>query len=115
MSLEKLTRRKVRYWCFRFHTEAIDGVDSSDAPEGLKEKFEEMEWFQGWDKFGVSWDISEEDNFRIVPRKTSIHQDWDKVIMSKFPVLPLENIEKTHLKSAPATPKKTRKTKKKGK
>ena len=114
MSLEKLTRRKVRYWCFRFLTEQVEGIDASDAPEGLKERFEEMEWFQGWKKFGVTWDIAEDDFFRIVPRKTSIHQDWDKVIMSKFPVLPLEKTEEPILKSVPKV-KKTKKTKKKGK
>jgi len=117
MSFEDLHRRKVRYWCFRFRTEAEEGVDASDAPKGLKEKFEEMEWFQGWSKFGVTWDVHEKFKFQIVPRKSTIHEDWDKVIANKFPVIPMENAKSKVIMIDPdkKTVKKKKTKKKKGK
>lgn len=80
MKFEELPRRKIRYWLFRFRTEDDGGTSSDDAPVGLKEKFEGLEWFQGWHNFSVVWDIHEEDFFRIVPLAESIDDQWNKVL-----------------------------------
>lgn len=88
MELERMLRRKVRYWCFRFKTETEeDGANADDAPEGLRERFEGMEWFQGWHNFGNTWDVHDEDPFRIVPLKKSLVDQWDSVIEKKVPEL----------------------------
>lgn len=88
MNLDDLPRRKVRYWLFRFRTELEeDGANADDAPEGLREHFEGLEWFQGWGKFGFTWDVHEEDKFRIVPLHASLHDQWNKTIEEKVPEL----------------------------
>jgi hypothetical protein len=51
--MNKLQRRTVRYWCFRFRNEILNGVPSDGAPEGLKEHFEQLEGFRGWNYFAT--------------------------------------------------------------
>lgn len=80
MNLEELPHRKVRYWLFRFRTECDKGVSAAEAPEGLKIKFENLEWFQGWENFGISWDVHADDCFRIVPLKQSLDDDWNQIL-----------------------------------
>jgi hypothetical protein len=69
-------RRDLRYWCFRFRTEANGGDPATGAPKGLKSKVEDDQHFGGWQQFGVTWDW-DDDGRRIVPLRFSLEQTWN--------------------------------------
>lgn len=105
MELEKLMRRTVRYWCFRFRTEVLEGVSSNGAPEGLKKHIESIEGFGGWDKFAGSWDFPHDPScgldpcecartiidYRIIPRRFSVWEEWHATVRAEAPIHPAYN------------------------
>lgn len=84
---ERTVRRRVRYELSRLKTEADGGVEA-DPPEGFKDFFEKQEWWDGWDNWGVTWDVgklgSEEGVLVVVPRWLSIYEEWDDVIQGEL-------------------------------
>lgn len=98
-------RRKIRYWLFRFRTEATGGAPSNGAPADLRAYFEKMDGFRGWKGFAVSWDIphvngearcdkdpcecaSQVVDLRIVLRQFSVWEEWQATVRSEAPVFP---------------------------
>jgi len=77
---ETLPRRKVRYWLFRFRTEAEGGPKATGAPRGMRKYFEEQEGFGGWIDFAVTWDVNPEEPLQIVPRRFSVWEEWDATL-----------------------------------
>ncbi len=90
-SLLSLGRRKIRYWCFRLHTESIGAAKADGCPDGLREHFENHMWFPGWKKFGVSWDVSPQNPLDIIPLKKSLESVWNSEAMSSARDLPNKN------------------------
>jgi len=72
-----MTRRQVRYWLFRFRTEAEGGASSKGAPRGLRKHYEDHPHFGGWDSFGMTWDISADDVEVIIPLRYTLEQAWN--------------------------------------
>ena len=50
---KELPRRKIRYWLYRFRTEATGGAKATNAPRGMKVHFESKPYFDGWDGFRI--------------------------------------------------------------
>ena len=101
--MEELTRREVRYWLFRFGTEARGDAKANGAPPGLKAHFEEqmddlnirfLNKKDFWDNFAKKWDVDEDDYWSVVPSKFSVWDEWEAVLRQVAPVLPgLEHLE----------------------
>lgn len=92
-SFHQLPRRKLRYWLFRFRTEALQSVSTNGAPSGLKEFFEKLPGFTNWKEFAVRWDVPEGDPgetvpLEIVPRKFSVWEEWQATMRSEVKVHP---------------------------
>ena len=97
-----LPRRKVRYWLFRFRTEAVEGIPANGAPEGLREYFEKYPGFIGWKAFAVSWDLPHIEGClrdlckcanEIVPltpvsRQFSVWEEWDAQLRAEVKIFP---------------------------
>ena len=79
--MNNLTKRQVRYWLFRFKTEAEGGTNSNGAPEGLREHFESQPMFGGWKKFAVDWDVNEDSPLELAYRNFSVWEEWDRVLV----------------------------------
>ena len=77
-------RKVLRYWCFRLQTEATEGTPATGIPEGLKSHYEQQEWFDEWENFGVTWDVEEGDLFLTRPRYVSVHEEWDAVLQQQL-------------------------------
>jgi hypothetical protein len=73
-------RKQVRYWLFRLKTEADGGPKAVGVPRGLRAYFKKAEWFDGWENFGVTWDVESDDPTTTRPRYESIHEEWDHKI-----------------------------------
>jgi hypothetical protein len=86
-----LGRRKIRYWCFRLHTESIGAAKADGCPEGLREYFEAHMWFLGWKNYGVTWDVAEKNPLEIVPLKKSLEETWNSEANSLARDLPTNN------------------------
>ena len=89
--IEQLSRRQVRYWCFRWQNEATGGAGAQDAPAGLKAHFESQQFFQaigGWAGFAAQWDVSRQPPWEIVPRDKSVAQEWLEVVTQNAKELP---------------------------
>ena len=88
----KLPRRQVRYWLFRFKTEAeAGGVVAEGSPGGLRDHFEGHKHFLGWGLFNESngWDVDETDPLMIVPLRRGSADLWEEVVAVEardFPV-----------------------------
>jgi len=83
------TRRRVRYWFFRFRTEVTGGAPATGAPRGLRAKWEADPYFGGWENFGVTWDLDVEGT-RIVPLRHSLEQTWNNEAWANARDLPRE-------------------------
>ena len=91
--MTSLPRRKLRYWLYRFRTEAIESVPSNGAPEGLKAYFESLPGFSGWKDFAVKWDVppgqaNEVVPYEIMPRKFSVWEEWQATMRAEVKVHP---------------------------
>lgn len=77
-------RKTVRYQLYRLRSESL-GKCASVSEEGFKEKFEVQEAFTAWRDFANSWDVSFDDPYRVISRRTAEADEWDAVVASKFP------------------------------
>lgn len=89
--MENLTRRKVRYWCFRFKTEKLGGDPANDSPDGLREHFENLEWFDSWLNFGITWDVRDDNPLVLSKLKLSHDESWINTLKSETKELPNNN------------------------
>jgi hypothetical protein len=83
----------VRYLCFRIQTEALGGAPAADIPEGFKEHYEMQNRFTGWKNFACNWDIDTENPKKVVYRKFTIYEEWNAVLRSVVPELPVRRVE----------------------
>jgi hypothetical protein len=81
-------RRQVRYWLFRFRTAAEGGASAKGAPSGLRERFEDHPHFGGWENYGVTWDVSDDDPSVLVPLRVSLEVQWNTEAMASARELP---------------------------
>ena len=77
---KELPRRKIRYWLYRFRTEATGGAKATNAPRGMKVHFESKPYFDGWDGFANTWDVDNEDPFKIVSRRFTELEEWEATL-----------------------------------
>jgi len=85
---EELSRRQIRYWCFRFKTEAEGGPPATGAPRGLRQRLEGEDAFEGWRKFAITWDVDEDEPLVVIPRNFSVWEDWDRTLRRVVKPLP---------------------------
>ncbi len=85
--MDNLTRRNIRYICFRLQTEAeggspaaIDETGIMQYVEEVKKSMEQQSEFEGWKKFAKTWDVGEENPLKAVNRLSSIQNDWNKIL-----------------------------------
>ena len=94
--MDELTRRKIRYICFRLQIEAEGGnkAKKDNGPlkfiDEIKEHMETQADFVGWEKFGKTWDVDEKAPLVVVIRTSSIQTEWDKVVEAEAKELPVE-------------------------
>lgn len=76
----KLGRRKLRYRLYR--------IKSGDPvkKDGLKAHFESQDEFDGWQNFGVTWDVGDEGkwpdgHFAAVPLRESLEATWQRTLL----------------------------------
>ena len=99
--IEDLTKRQVRYLCFRLQTEIEGGNKASKEAAGLmsfidkiKEHMEEQDDFGGWSKFAKTWDVDEKSPLVVVKRTSSIYTDWNKILKGEAKELPVTQPKK---------------------
>jgi hypothetical protein len=84
---ERTLRRRVRYLLSRLQTEVELGRPVS-TPPGFRAYFKDQEWWDGWENWGITWDVgelgSDEGILSVVPRWLSIHEEWDEVIRGEL-------------------------------
>ena len=80
-------RSDIRYKLFSLKSEAERGVEIPALPEGFRESFEEQEAFRGFINFGVTWDVSENDPWKVIPLDRSHLEVWNEVLRSKVPII----------------------------
>lgn len=102
--MDNLTRRNIRYICFRLQTEAEGGNKATPEETGVmshveevKELMEAQPEFEGWKKFAKTWDVDEKAKLVAVNRSSSIQADWNKVLKQEAKELPTPpKKKKTH-------------------
>lgn len=84
--METLTRRNIRYICFRIQIEEESGKKLAGGdgillfvPE-VKAHMESQNLFNGWAKFGHTWDVDEKAPLVVVSRTSSVHSEWNMVV-----------------------------------
>lgn len=95
LDLEDLNRRQIRYILFRLMTEKDGGAKATKEKAGpmqyvelVREHFEPQDDFGGWLKFAKTWDVDQKSPLVAVPRVSSIHTEWGKVVSQETKVLP---------------------------
>lgn len=95
--MDTLTRRQVRYICFRLKTAATGGESASgdgflEHADEIKDHFESQDDFDGWKQFGVTWDVGEKAHLVAVILKQSHASTWNRILKKEakpFPSLPI--------------------------
>ena len=99
-----MTRKQIRYLLFRLKSDS-EGVSKAPAlPKGFKKSFSSQKKFQGWNNFGVTWDVGgrvpnedqphedatskEPSGWVIVMRDESLDEEWDRVLADVVTPLP---------------------------
>ncbi len=81
-------RRKIRYTLFRLKKKEDEGI-SVRTPAGFKKFYSDQKWFDGWENFGVTWDVGDpmdpkgrgsDDPFEVVARYQSVNEEWEEVV-----------------------------------
>ena len=85
LNMENLTRRNIRYICFRIQIEEVEGRSSKGDGilafvSEVKAHIEGQDMFNGWAKFGHTWDVDEKAPLVVVSRVSSLQSDWNKVV-----------------------------------
>lgn len=85
--IEDLTRRQIRYLCFRLQTETEGGNKAKEEETGLmnfvnkiREHMEDQDDFGGWRNFAKTWDVDQKSPLVTVKRSNSIHSEWNRVL-----------------------------------
>jgi len=83
-----MTRSEIRYLCFSEFTRAESGKpDIPPAPPGFVETFQSQKDFRGWLGFGVTWDVDEDDPWKVVPLECSLLEQWHRELATMVPVI----------------------------
>lgn len=93
---QDITKRKARYWCFRFKTEKEGGPKATGSPRGFKKYVESLGGFGSWAKFAITWDIKGENPFIVVERQFSVWEEWQATLRKV--VKPLPGLEEKVIK-----------------
>ena len=106
-----MNRKEIRYLLFRIRSEeeGVSKVGAKSLPKGFKKGFSTQKKFQGWNNFGVTWDVGgrepNEDNphedatsrepspWVIVMRDESLDAEWNKVLTRVVVPLPVKEIK----------------------
>jgi hypothetical protein len=84
----ELPGRQVRYWLYRFRTNAEGGAPATGAPRGLKPHFEKLPGFRGWKEFANTWDVDKDKPFDIYSRQFTELQEWEATLEKVLRDLP---------------------------
>ena len=97
--MDKLTRRQIRYLCFRIQTGATGGAKAKAEKEGpmqyvdeVKKHMESQDDFGGWDKFAKTWDVDEKAYLVVVLRKSSIQSNWNRTLKEEAKEFPVKKL-----------------------
>lgn len=82
-----MRRSDIRYKLFTLQTEAERGVEVPPLPEGFRESFETQEHFRGFINFGVTWDVDDDDPWKVVPLEMSHLERWHETLRNIVPVI----------------------------
>ena len=94
--MDKLTRRQIRYICFRLQIEAEGGNKAQPDKlhlrfvDEVKEHMESQEDFDGWKNFGKTWDVGDKAPLVVVTRMKSIQSEWNKILKEEAKEFPKE-------------------------
>lgn len=85
-----LLRKGVRYNLARLRKEAVDGSPKATPPRGFKKFYSDQMWFDGWENFGITWDVGtpmrtedtfgntiSDDPLEVVPRYISLLEEHE--------------------------------------
>ncbi len=93
--IENLTRRQIRYLCFRLQTEIEGGNKATEEETGImsyvnliKEHLEDQDDFGGWPNFAKTWDVDQKSPLVTIRRTNSIHSEWNRVLRKLAKELP---------------------------
>jgi len=92
--MDELTRRNVRYICFRLRSEEVEGKVAEgdgimDYVAEIRQHMESQSLFGGWENFGVTWDVDEKAHFVVVSLKKSHESVWNAMVEETAKELPL--------------------------
>jgi hypothetical protein len=86
--MDTLTRRQVRYLCFRLQNEADGGNKAPKEAKELKGHMESQSDFGGWSNFTRTWDVDEKAHLVVVTLRRSQLDDWNSVLAKNARDLP---------------------------
>lgn len=58
-----------------------------DVPKGFIESFEKQDNFRGWINYHVTWDVDNDDVWKVIIRKISLAAEWQRELVKVVPVI----------------------------
>jgi hypothetical protein len=97
LNLEDLSRRQIRYICFRLQTEAEGGGRANSQKTGVmayvdkvKKHMETQDGFGSWKTFAKTWDVDNKSPLVVVKRISSVQTEWNKILKEEAKELPVK-------------------------
>jgi hypothetical protein len=83
-----MTRKQVKRLLALLKTEAEkDKSFGLELPEGFKASFENQSLFKGWVNYHVTWDVDDNDVWKVISLKQSRVDDWHDELRKVVPVI----------------------------
>ena len=99
--MNELTKRNIRYICFRIQTELGGGAKANKERDGImqfvgdvRNHMESQKDFDGWGNFAKTWDVDEKSPLTVILRKSSIQNNWNNFLKRQAKELPTEKEQK---------------------
>ncbi len=86
----RTVRRRIRYWLFRLRTEANDGNAAEGIPRGIRRYYEKADHFDGWENFGTTWDLDDDNPLQTRWRFQSVEEEYEEKLRAEFRRLEIE-------------------------
>lgn len=83
-----MTRKRIKRLLALLKAEAEHGrVLGFELPEGFRETFEKQKTFRGWVNYHVTWDVADDDAWKVVSLRESRVDTWNRALAKRLPVI----------------------------
>jgi hypothetical protein len=80
----RIRRKNTRYNLYSLKNATISG-NVLDISDDFKSIYTMQDGFDGWSNFAITWDVALDQPEKVVSRRFSDEEEWERTVQAKFP------------------------------